>query len=226
MQNFTLEFLLLLAEKRGPMATIKLNLQGKSLPEKLTQAQTAITDCTNNPNLSSANPAEVGNLNNARYTAQVKLAAQASAKQALKTATQEVKDAEAALDDRYAELGALVQDDTKGDAAKILTTGFAVASESNTPIAVTAPQDFSATPGDEAGEIHIHHAPMKGAQTFETQATTDLTGATGWGHSSFSKKSNSDVNGLAPGVMHALRCRAIGSDGPGPWSIVVLQRAA
>ena len=208
------------------MATVKLNTKGKTIAEKLTLTQTVITDSTNNPSLPDPNPATVVTLNAKRYALQVALASSSVAKAAMKTATQVLNAAEDELDTAVAQHGAYVQDETKGVAAAITSTGFGVADESNAPIVPTAPADFSATPGDEPGEISGHWNPQNGRPMFEMQVTLDLTGASGWGNSEFTRRSKNDVQGLTPGALYLVRVRAIGADEKGPWSQSVQCRAA
>ena len=207
------------------MAKVKLDIDDKSVPEKLAMAQTVITQSTNNANLPDANPVTVANLNNKRYTLQVALAHAGAMRQAAKAATQALNDAEAAFDAALSAHGAYVQNGTLGVAEKILTTGLGVAAEGQSPAPLTAPADYEVTAGDEPGELHAAWEPQKAARTWETQVTTDPTGATGWGNSAFSTKSNVDVQGLVSGTMYLVRTRGIGAAGSGPWSQTVQRRS-
>lgn len=206
------------------MAKVKLDLQGKSVPEKLAMAQTVITQSTNNANLPDANPVTVANLNNKRYTLQVALANAGTARQAAKAATQTLNDAQEAMDDAFSAHGSYVDSCSLGE-AEILTTGLGVAAEGQSPAQLTAPADYEVTAGDESGELHAAWEPQRAARTWETQVSTDPTGATGWGNSAFSTKSNVDVQGLAAGTMYLVRTRGIGAAGAGPWSQAVQRRS-
>ncbi len=108
-----------------------------------------------------------------------------------------------ALDQAVSAWGDAVQSLSGGDAAKIASSGFDVASEGRAPIALTAPDEISATAGDDVGEVDLACDPVRGARSYEVQATTDVTGAAGWSTA-------------------AIRSR---SGEPGPWSITVQKMA-
>ena len=208
------------------MAKIKLDLTNKSIADKLSAAQTIITHSTNNANLPDVNPATVVALNAARYSLQVAAANVASARQKVTDAVTAQTQREQTFDAAFSAHGAYVQDRTGGDAAKITSTGFGVAAEGGgAPIALTAPEHFDVTAGDEAGELNADWDSMKGAAGYETESTTDTSGATGWTGRTFSKKSQVDLKGLTSGTQYAVRTRAVGSGDPGPWSQIVLRRA-
>lgn len=205
------------------MAKVKLALQNKSVPDKLADGQTVISQSTGNSLLPLPQP-KLTDLTTKRTALLEAMGAANQSDQQAFAAHREQDTAEAEFDAAYGAFGDVVQVASGGVAANIASTGYAVADESHAPIVLTAPQSFGAAAGDEAGEVHVNFDPVRGARNYETQATTDLTGATGWGHSTFSSKSNADVQGLASGTVYALRVRALGTQ-TGPWSIVIQQRA-
>lgn len=210
----------------GIMSQVKLDLRGKTVSQKLTLAQTVITQSTNNPNLPDANPATVVTLNAKRYTLQVCQANSAAKKQDLATATEALDAAEKEFDTAFGQHGAYVQDRTGGVATSISSTGLGVADESHTPTALTAPQHYDVSLGDEAGELHADWDPVPGSKGYETEVTTDLTGATGWGNRKYSSKSDLDIKNLTSGTTYLVRTRSVGSDNrEGPWSQTVQRRA-
>ncbi len=207
------------------MATVKIDFARRTVDEKLTLSQTVITGCTNNPNLSDANPAKSVELATRRYRLAVARANVTSAKAALAAAVSEQDEAEDAVDTGYSDLGSYVQDETGGDETQILTTGYGVASSSNAPITLVAPEHFDVTLGDETGELSADWDNVRGARGYETEYTADLTGATGWGNRKFSTESKLDIKGLASGTKYLVRVRGVGAKGEGPWSSEVQRRA-
>lgn len=206
------------------MAKVKLDLRNKSVADKLTAAQTVMTASTGNPVVPAPQP-KLTALSTAHYNLDIAANAAAVADNEAKEAHEGQDAAEAALDKAYGDFGDVVQEKSGGDAVKITSTGYGVASDSHAPIVLTAPAEFTASAGDEAGEIDVHWDRVRGARSYETQATSDASGATGWGNSTPSTKSKASVLGLASGTNYALRARAIGASGAGPWSQVVIKRA-
>ena len=207
------------------MATIKFDFARRTVDEKLTLSQAVITGCTSNVNLPDANPPKAVELATRRYRLAVARANVVSAKSALAAAVSEQDDAEDAVDEGYSDLGNYVQDETGGDATKILTTTYAVASDNTAPITLVAPDHFVVTIGDEDGEFNVDWDNVPGARGYETEYTTDLTGATGWGNRKFSTPSEQDIKNLTSGTKFLVRVRAVGASGEGPWTSVVQRRA-
>jgi hypothetical protein len=205
------------------MAQVKLDFGKKTIQQKLAAMQTVITDSTGNPLLPSPQP-KLTALSTAKYNLNAAANAADAADQAAKAAHATQNAAEEAADFAYADFGGVVQDKTNGSEAGILSTGYGVQSTSHAPIVLGPPADYSVTTGDVAGEIDWHCHANKDARNFEGQATSDLTGATGWGNSTFSSKSKGAFTGLTSGAQYATRLRALGTT-TGPWSQVVLGRA-
>lgn len=207
------------------MATVKLGIKGKSIPEKLIKAQTVITQSTNNANLPDANPPTVVALNAKRYTLQVTAANVSGAKSGLNAAVAAQDAAEADFDKAFSEHGAYVQHGTQGSAPGITSTGLDVGDDSGGPIVALAPANYVVTLGDEEKELCPDWDGQRGVGNWETQWTTDLTGATGWGNAVMSTKSQVDVKNFpTSGVEVLLRTRGHTASGPGPWSQNVKRR--
>ena len=207
------------------MATIKFDFARRTVDEKLMLSQAAITGCTNNPHLPDANPPKAVELAARRYRLAVARANVVSARAALAAVISEKDDAEDAVDEGYSDLGNYVQDETGGDATKILITTYAVASDNTAPIALVAPDHFVVTIGNEDGEINVDWDNVPGARGYETEYTTYLTGATGWGNRKFSTPSKQDIRNLTSGTKYLVRVRALGTFGEGPWTAAVQRRA-
>lgn len=207
------------------MAKVRLGFSRLTKPEKLLRAESVDSSSNNNPSFPSPQP-DLTALNSAwaaagAATNEVGVARAAlNAKEAAETA------AYAALDAAVAKWGAAVQSLSNGDAAKIASSGFDVASEARAPIVLTAPNEISVTAGDDEGEVDIAFDPVRGARSYEVQATADLTGAGGWETKAIRSRSRIPVEGLVSGTVYGFRIRAIDSGDPGPWSITVQKRAA
>jgi len=114
--------------------------------------------------------------------------------------------------------GAQVQEISKGDATIINSTNMGVKG----PYARIGPmgqvQNLSLTVGDNAGELDAHWDSVHGRQTYQVQYCVDPMSAAGWRDAVPTKKSKTTISGLTSGTKIWVRVRAVGADGPGPWS--------
>lgn len=104
-------------------------------------------------------------------------------------------------------------------AAQALSAGLDVADGSSPVGPMPKVTGLTATQGDEDGEVDLQWASIRrGLQNYEGSQTEDPTGQTGWEHSFIASKSKTSVPGLVSGKRYWFRVRAIGAEGPGPWS--------
>ena len=106
---------------------VKVGLKGKSLQQKIDQANNIVTLSTGKASLPGVQPRLAGLAAKATAAA-TKLAKQTQKQQEAVTATSEANDAEVALDAELTACGQLVDIDAAGNATVILESGFSVAS--------------------------------------------------------------------------------------------------
>ena len=116
------------------------------------------------------------------------------------------------------EWGAQVQEISKGDVTIINSTNMGVKGQSKPVGPMGQVQNLSLTVGDNPGELDAHWDPIKGRQTYQIEFCVDPMSATGWRDATPTKKSKATIPGLTSGSKIWVRVRAIGADGPGPWS--------
>lgn len=110
------------------------------------------------------------------------------------------------------------EDEKAGDPALMTAVGFFVASDAQPAGPMTQPQDFEVTAGDNEGEIDWQCTPVPGYKSMEPRTTTDPNDPTKWKYHTAVTRSNGTITGLGSGVRIYAEVRAIGPDGPGPWS--------
>lgn len=150
--------------------------------------------------------------------AEGKLAAIATLKQALKAAQLDAVPAVDAVSAATELMARRTEDASEGDPALIVPVGFQVAGAPQAAGPMTQPEDFELTMGDNEGEVDWQCTPVAGYRSVEARTTTDPNDATKWKYHTAVARSNGTISGLASGVRIYAEVRAIGPDGPGPWS--------
>jgi len=131
---------------------------------------------------------------------------------ALKQSTRE------ALEETLFALAVNLETQADGDIAKLSTTGFdlrkkAVQGEG----LVAAPQNLRVKHGPLSGEVLLRCAPVPRASAYEARSTQDLAAA--WTeHPPCTSSQRILIPGLQRGKDYYFEVRAIGANGPGPWS--------
>ena len=113
-----------------------------------------------------------------------------------------------------------VESDTKGDNALEIACGFAVASAPSPSPSIVQPADLSVTMGDNDGSLDWHSHPVPGAIGMEPQTTANPLDPASWLKHDVVSQSSGTITGLPSGTRQYVRIRAIGPNGPGPWSDV------
>lgn len=109
-------------------------------------------------------------------------------------------------------------------AAQAASTGFALRA-SATPVGdMPKPVNLSVTGGDLSGENDLQWSPVKGRNTYLGEVAASPTGP--WTQFYVGKKSSATATGLTPGALNYFRIRAVGTNGPGPWSDIGEGRAS
>lgn len=202
--------------KTKRMATSKLDLRTRTDSELTTFCDAHVAAMAGNADFTTPDPTAAAF---ATVLADFKTAltaseqAQAAAKQ--KTAVKDAARAEmeAALNGRRN----YVDSKSGGDAAKILSTGFAVRAGAAPIGDLPAPADFLATFGDNPGEVDLTWSAVKGAKSYIAEVRENVAGAA-WGGAKVVTKSRATMEGLVTGKSYSFRVRAVGAAGEGPWS--------
>jgi len=207
---------------RKKMAEIKLNFKGLSDLAIIQQCLNIKTALTGNATFPTTTPtlAAFGTL---ITTAQNKLTAADTAQQAAKLATADKDAAIAALLAGAKQLAASVSVTANGDALKIQSAGFSVKATAAPVGELPAPQNLSATGGDQEGENDLHWNPVNGRTSYLAEHRTTPNGP--WVQFYAGKKSSATATGLVSGTQYDFRVRAVGAAGPGPWSDIAQSRA-
>jgi len=189
----------------------------------LAQAEGIITAMTGNANFPDPWPATVPTL--------TQIQADTTALQGLATATAagdrtQVRNrntARSKLADDLVQLALYLQSAAQGDPDKLATTGF--------PLRPVPRRTKNLSPPDAPGPIKLSRGPFSGtlvvqatrvpkAAAYDVQtATADPTVESNWNDAgSFKNGRRMQVQGLTPGKYYAVRVRALGSAGYGPWA--------
>lgn len=208
--------------KPKPMAKVKLQLKDKSDPTLLDFAETHVADMVGNVNFTTPAPTA------ALFDPLVvdfdeKLEAFDQAQAAARTATLAKDAARAALEAGLTSRGDYVQQASAGDEAKILSAGFEVRATPAPVGALPAPVDFLPTMGTVPGTMKTGWKAVRGAVSYIVE-WHEHTVQTGWSQA-FSTKSRFTVTGLDSGKTYIFRVAAIGSAGPGPYSVEAARMA-
>lgn len=109
------------------------------------------------------------------------------------------------------------------DAAALQSGGWQLRGAASPVGPLPAPQNLSATGGDQEGEVDLGWQPVTGRDTYLAEHATSATGP--WTQFYVGKKSSCSATGLTSGTLYWFRVRAIGTAGPGPWSDPAQTRA-
>jgi hypothetical protein len=203
-------------ERAKHMSEVVVGISNKSNSEVVEVAQAIHTDLTGNAYVTTPNPT-LPALQTVITDADDAIDDYNVAKTLL-AAKKEVRDnAMVALRAALMTEAATVQVQTGGIAAKILTTGFKVKAHTT---AVGIPDqvvDLKVTSGADEGVLKAVWKKVRGAVSYEIEASTDAVPAV-WVAKGTVTKTNALVNSFTSGQRISLRVRAIGSAGPGAWS--------
>jgi hypothetical protein len=87
-----------------------------------------------------------------------------------------------------------------------------------------APQNLKAEFSNLQGAVDTRWDPVLGAASYILESATGPDGP--WTQVAVTVQSRYLVTGLKRGVKYYFRVRAVGAEGPSPWSAVALKRAA
>ncbi len=96
---------------------------------------------------------------------------------------------------------------------------------SDEEIRISSPFSLNATSGDTEGEIDLNWEPVKGANTYLIQKSSDLQKPLKWVSEDIVAKSSYTVTKLKSKHTYWFRIAAVGRKGQGPWSNLVQKKA-
>jgi hypothetical protein len=207
------------------MTKFKLELQKKTVPEKVSLGANHITAMTGN----AAYPAATRVPTDAQVqTAQDDLAAADAAVNAAETAwklkIQERDAKELTWDTVITARANNCEAVTPTDLVALQSTGFPLRSTGAPLGQLPAPADLRATATDNEGEIELRCKTVTGAGSYEWQCRLH-DGNPPWQALKTGTTAKILVPNLTPGVVYAFRVRAIGAAGPGTWADEATERA-
>lgn len=206
------------------MAKVKLELNRKSVAQKIDLAKTIVTKMTGNTSFVTPNPA---------------LSVVTTAVTALTTATAEVEVARKTLESKYSalataesaleglltQLSNYVENVSNGDEAKILSAGMDVRNSSSASTIPDKVASINATIGDNTGEIDLSWDKVLGAASYVVETALSDMNPLEWKHMLVSTRSKAEVASLKTGASYHIRVAAVGAAGQGPWSDPVVKVA-
>ena len=208
------------------MAEAQLNLKELTVPELLATAAGIVSALEGNPHFPAPNPptAEldglVAELNAANEHHRQERQRASKAQVARDLIAEKLRDA-------LAEELAYVQVASGGDVAKILSANLHVEEETRLwPFGSAGDvETFSASVGDQPGEIDLAWDPVPGASGYEVEIAYDLTGDGPWEQGGATTKSKITIEELDNRTRYWFRVRAVNGRGAGDWSDAVMKFA-
>ncbi len=203
---------------------IKLDLQGKTVPQKIQFLRDIVTQLTGNANYTTPSPA-LTVITTKANALEGALGAQATAQQAAKTATTNLETKEGEADASLSSLSNYVWETSGGDEAKIQTAGMTLRAPKTPTTSLSAPQGLTATAGDEEGELDLVWEPVLKSKGYEIQISADPATSTSWTFAETSTGSKTTLTGLPSGSKIWVRIRALGPKKiKSPWSDPAVKR--
>lgn len=202
---------------RKKMAKVRLNLAGLNPQLTLQLANNIKTSMTGNASFATPIPT-LASITTLITTAQTKVDAYETSRDALTMKLTERDDAMVALKAALAQLASYVDAASAGDEAKIQSAGMGVRASS---VAAGVPDQVSnlaITAGDEQGELDAQWDPVTKTRTYEVQTSPDPFTANSWVNRPSVTKSFTKITGLTSGSKIWMRVRSTGVGGLGPWS--------
>jgi hypothetical protein len=184
-------------------AKVKLELRTKSVPEKVQFSGEIVTNMKDNANFPKPSPGleEISKISNELRLANSEALAARQISES-KTKIQEQK--EDKFDSALTKLAHYVEDASDGDAAKIKSAGMeSWVPGGGAPIGeLPAPENFSASSGDKAGEIDLDWDNVSGAKSYIMQKQLDPHDDTQWEHAGIATKSKAIIENLERGKQY------------------------
>ena len=198
-------------------AKVKLGLGNMPIPAKIALANQIVAAMTGNPNFVTPVPslADV----TAKKTTLMTASSDADNKRvASKNATDVSADAERAIDLILTQIALYVENTSAGDETKISSAGMSV-KDAATPVGqLLPPTALSAMAGNNDGEVDLNWEPVKGANSYLIQMTTDPNVPDSWAPKANVTESYAVILGLTSGTKYWFRVAGVGAAGQGAFS--------
>ncbi|MBI3874481.1 MAG: fibronectin type III domain-containing protein [Verrucomicrobia bacterium] len=203
---------------------IKLDLQGKTVPEKVQFIRDVATALTGNASFTTPAPT-LAALTGKADTLGAALTTQGVAQQAAKTATTNLGNAESAADDALNSLSNYVWETSGGDEAKIQSAGLSLRAPKTATTSLDVPGNLAVTAGDNEGELDAQWDPVPKSRGYEVQTSDDPPTSTSWKAGDLPSASKTTLTGLTSGAKQWVRVRALGPKKvKSPWSDPAVKR--
>ncbi|MBI3880675.1 MAG: hypothetical protein HY301_11520 [Verrucomicrobia bacterium] len=199
------------------MTKVKLSLSRKNLDEKLQLCLAFETNMAGNADTPTPEP-PLATLTAKRTALETKRNDRAQKQAELDALDSELEQDEEELTELLRQEGAYIQTATGGHPEKILGTGADIASPRSPSPATPAVQNLAARANGMEAMLHFKWDSSGRSYTYEFQITLDPNLPDGWTHAGTTRKSRLDAEDLTSGKKTWGRVRAIGPNGPGPWS--------
>lgn len=205
------------------MAQIKVGISNKSVPDKIQFARQIVLDMTGNGNFTTPAPALAAITAAANALEAAYNDAQA-ARQTAKSLTslQNQKDAELML--LLMQEANYVQNASRGDRAKIESSGFGVRNAPSLIGPLPAPANVTVVPTEESGAVGMNWDKVRGARSYIVERATDAP-QLDWVPAISTTKSKALINTITSGTKYWFRVAGVGAAGQGPWSDAVAKYA-
>ncbi len=207
------------------MAKVKIGLQNLSIPQKIQKVNLIIQKMTGNPDFPTPNPS-LADMTTKKTNLENALSAAESLRLASLAQTLVLNSMEDEIDLAINLEGAYVENASGGDAGKIIGSGYETADTTPGIVPLYVPEGFTATTGDEEGEINCmwnklknvgeHSYIVKGRKYGTADAFAQLAGT---------DQSKVDIKNLEPGSKYEVYVYAVKKNEPGPQSETVVAKA-
>ena len=203
---------------------IKLDLQGLTVPEKFQLLRQVVLKLTGNATFPHPNP-PLADLTTQADDLEAAYLKQQNDQQTAKTSTTDLHTQEGKTDASLNTLAGHVEEVSKGDKAKIESTGLNTRAPRTPTTSLAAPGNVSLTAGDNDGELDVGWDPVTGVVNYEVQVCDDPPTVDGWKFVKTTTKSSTTLPGLTSGAKKWVRIRAHGpKEITGPWSDPAVKR--
>jgi len=199
------------------IAKVKLGLQNMTVPAKAELGVRIVAAMTGNPNFVTPNPA-LADITAAKAALLTAYNDALSKRSQAKTATDLMADREMAFE-RLLTLEALyVENASGGDELKIQSAEMSIRAPRVPVGQLYPPLALSAMAGNNDGEIDLNWEPVRGANSYLIQMTTDPNVPDSWVNKANATESYAVILGLTSGNKYWFRVAGIGAAGQGAFS--------